>query len=146
MDSSASVKLSIVAGLNTIGLPIIIATGLFGNTLSYIVYSRRLFAKTSCGFYLRALSLTDSLSILSFVFAFVTRGLGIDLLSFSSLSCKLIWFMWFALPAISTWIEALVSFDPQLRHRENSIHKKLVNLQKTKKRKSIYSFLVAILI
>ena len=97
--------------VSAIGLSTVIVVGIVGNILSYVVYSRKTFSKTSCGFYFRALSISDSVYLLIMILEFMAAGLEIDLRNYSDLSCKIIWFALYIPPTVSSWFEALVSFD-----------------------------------
>ena len=114
------------------GLPSVLTVGLIGNALCFLVYSRKFFAKTSCGFYLRALSVSDIALNLTRFLTFIYQGLGTKIIDYSPAICKFYYFATFTTGPISAWIEALVSFD-------RAVHIVAPNkLQFLQKRRSLY--------
>ena len=111
MDSMKAKNDLVGKWIATIGLPSIIMVGIIGNVLAFLVYSRKFFSKTSCGFYFKAISISDTIYLVLFFIEFMALSLDIDLKVYSDVSCKLIWFLSYIPPTISSWIEALVSFD-----------------------------------
>ena len=92
-------------------MPAILLLGFLGNFSTFLVYSRAFFRRTSCGFYLKVLTVTDTVSVIAYVFSYVIHGIGVDPRPHSVLACKMIWFLFFAPCAWSAWIEAFICFD-----------------------------------
>ena len=111
MTAVAETNNLIAKWINATGLPTVLIVGLIGNTVCFLVYSRKFFAKTSCGFYLRALSISDIAYNLAHLLTFVSRGMGFNISDYFQISCKLFFFSTYITGPISAWIEALVSFD-----------------------------------
>ena len=111
MNTEAEAYNLIGKWINATGLPTILIAGLIGNTVCFLVYSRKNFAKTTCGHYLKALSIADIAFNLAHLQTFLYQGLGLNITNFSPVSCKLFSFGILATGPISAWIEALVSFD-----------------------------------
>ena len=87
--------------------------GLAGNILSFVVYSRPCFKDTPTAFYLRVMAVTDILTLIDWpeMFQF---NFGIDLKSFSSVTCKITIYFTYSIPAMSTWLLCTTSLDRML--------------------------------
>ena len=114
MDPTRAQKDAIGVYFIAIGLPIVIIGGCIGNALSFLVFSRKFFAKATCGLYLRALCVTDTMVCLVYICSFLARGLGVNVKNYSSVNCKIIWYLYYVPTAFSAMIETLVCFDRML--------------------------------
>jgi hypothetical protein len=94
-------------------VPLIVATGLVGNTLNMIIYSRKTFntKATPIGLYFRFLSLFDLVSVVQFVPYFLLDMYDIDVKAYSDLACKTAMFLLFLPLSVSVWLEATISID-----------------------------------
>ena len=115
MNSSASsvfdltpMLMQILVGFVPIAL---ITITIVGNCLTFYVYSRKSFAKVSATFYLKTMAMLDSLNLIQVIGFSVPYAFGVDLKSFSSFSCKLLFFGAFFSHNMSSWCEALVALD-----------------------------------
>ena len=90
----------------------VMATGIVGNFISFLIFSRKAFRKNSINVYCRALSISDSL-IISFQFAndFALIFFNIDLFSSSNAFCKLSNYIFVSASPISGWILVAFSID-----------------------------------
>ena len=140
MDLSALFKNNLGALIITYGMPTVIAIGCVGNFLSFITFSRKFFAKTSCSFLLKVLCITDTVAAVSYIFSFLAVGLKVNARAFSALHCKISWFFGYAPSSVSAWIEALVCIDRMLNIAVPSFHKVF------QKRKHIYSLVAAVVV
>ena len=109
--SSTDLRFEIGVKLFQIALPIIILIGVLLNPICFYIYSKKAFSKSTTGFYLQVLSITDLLAILPATFYFMIYAFDINLMLVDSCSCKLIVFFLYAPQAVSAWFEALVSID-----------------------------------
>jgi hypothetical protein len=66
----------------------ILLFGLIGNTLTFIIFSRKVFAKNSINIYARALAFIDNFILLRFIYDAGFLFFNIDLSLVSSLNCK----------------------------------------------------------
>ena len=110
MDLS-DIELQIGTIFQTYVQMVVLVVGVVGNVLAFVVLTRPFFAKTPVGFYLRALTLADTATIIANINSFVIYGLHITYTSSSQVGCKITIYMFFIPNAVSAWIEALVSFD-----------------------------------
>lgn len=115
MNSSASsvfdltpMLMQILVGFVPIAL---ITITIVGNCLTFYVYSRKSFAKVSATFYLKTMAMLDSLNLIQVIGFSVPYAFGVDLKSFSSFSCKLLFFGAFFSHNMSSWCETLVALD-----------------------------------
>ena len=92
-------------------MPANILTGLLLNPICFYIYSKKTFSKSTTGFYLRVLSITDTIAIAPATFHFIIYAFNLDLKLVSSYGCKFITYLWYAPQSISAWFEALVSMD-----------------------------------
>ena len=110
--------------------PVIAILALIGNTLSYLVYSRPSFAAQSASFYLRIMAITDSLVLIDtpelFKYTF-----NYDIATKHSVSCKILLYFAYSIPAISSWILTIVSLDRML-NISISMKNKMAFLSKNK--------------
>jgi hypothetical protein len=67
----------------------IILVGLIGNCLSFIVFSRKTFAKSSIAFYCKCLAIFDSFMIVQLIIDLAVLATGLDLIR-TTFGCKLI--------------------------------------------------------
>jgi hypothetical protein len=89
----------------------IIALGLIGNIISFIVFGRRAFAKTPIHIYFRSLAIFDSYLITQLVIDISNFILGYDITTKSDLACKLSYYLNDGLAPISGWILVAFSLD-----------------------------------
>lgn len=90
----------------------IIIIGLFGNAISFVVFSRKAFRRNSISFYCRALALYDSVILIVQVCNLIpTLFLDIDIFSASNGLCKLSYYVFSGFSPISGWIIVAFSVD-----------------------------------
>ena len=96
----------------------VISIGIFGNILSFIVFSRRKFQKNSISTYCRALAVIDCLSITQLiqdVYQFINQTTYFyDL---SDVTCKLFFYVSIQYTSIPGWILVAFSIDKMLNMR-----------------------------
>ena len=90
---------------------VIIALGIIGNVLSFLVFSRRAFDKTPIQTYGRALAIFDCFTIIQLTTQILALYFNIDLFLKSNLSCKLLYYAIDGLAPNSSWILVLLSID-----------------------------------
>ena len=82
--------------------PIILALGLVGNTISFVVFSRAKLRKMSLNLFLRLIAVTDSLALLCatarLIFIYVTDGN--DFQNVSAFACKIYYYVTLAVYAL----------------------------------------------
>jgi hypothetical protein len=93
--------------------PPIIAVCLLANVCCFVVFSRKCFRGRgkSVGFYSRVLLLGDLFGIGLFIIEMIMYGLDYDITSTSLFTCKSLYYVMYALSAISPWMITLISFD-----------------------------------
>lgn len=85
--------------------------GLIGNSLSFLVFSRRTFKKNSINVYCRALAVIDSTYILVQLINDLAQYAGIQLYPSVNALCKLSFYIYVSIPSISGWTLAALSVD-----------------------------------
>lgn len=91
--------------------PILLAIGFIGNPLSYLVYSRSFFSKTSTGLYLRALCITDTIAVSQSFFIFLLNAFNIKTYDGYVPFCKIYYYTVYYSVASSAWIESMILVD-----------------------------------
>ena len=81
------------------------------NSLNFYIYSQETFAKTSATFYLKALAIFDTLSLLQNFSFSLPYSFGIDLKVQTVAMCKILNSLGFSVCAVSSWLETIVSID-----------------------------------
>lgn len=94
---------------------IILAMGLLGNILSFVVFSRKTFANNSISVYCRALAIADCFGIVQFIYDIVTYQFNLDLAASSNFACKFFFFVTFGISAIPGWLLTAFSFDNMIQ-------------------------------
>ena len=95
-------------------MPLLFIIGIVGNSISFVIYSREFFAKSSTSFYLRLLSIVESLAVLMTLGIFVENGLDLKFKSLTDATCKLASFYTYIFCALSAHIRSYVSFERML--------------------------------
>lgn len=90
--------------------PIQITIGVIFNTITFYLYCNEFFNKTSSSFYLRALTITDTISITQSIF-FMANGLNNDVKLYTPFACKIINYLLYVTSPCSAWIETFISID-----------------------------------
>ena len=109
-----SLKVAIGTKIYQIITPSITLLALTLNPICFVVYSGKAFSKTSTAFYLRVLSITDTIALvpcLIYAFKFIA---SIRLVLLNEFSCKILMYLVYAPQALSAWFEAVVSVDRAL--------------------------------
>jgi hypothetical protein len=88
-----------------------IIIGLIGNVLSFLVFSRKAFAKSSINIYCRALAIFDCFMIAYTVFTVGTQYVTTYSVNKYSIACKIMYFFTTTLSPISGWIVVAFSID-----------------------------------
>ena len=93
-------------------VPIIILVGTIGNLLSFIVLFKSRMRNTSVYFYLMVLACADTLVLYISAFKTWIRVLtNFELLNYSNVSCKLLYFLLLFSIHMAAWIVVLITFD-----------------------------------
>ena len=104
--------------------------GLIGNMLALIVFSRKKFQNSIFSTYFRILTIFDLLTLLIRVDYFFGKFFNISLRNFTDWSCKLMYFLIYCIPAISSWMLCLISLDRYIsivKHNKFLFRKKTRN-------------------
>jgi hypothetical protein len=112
-------KLTAIYVIGVLKLPII-AIGLMGSFLSFLVFSRKAFREYSIGIYCRALALSDSFILYRFVFDLLNYLNNTKISYKSEFLCKLNFYIQVGLSPISIWIVVAFSIDKMLNTHESS--------------------------
>lgn len=105
---------NVVWGL-TYAREIILLLGAIGNILTFVVYSRKKFAKNSISVYCRALAIADFLRTIQLVYDVITNQLAYDLIDSSDAACKIYYFVIMCIAPVSDWLLVTFSFDNMVR-------------------------------
>lgn len=90
-------------------------TGLFGNLISFVVYSRKTFRRNSINVYCRALAIFDSyIMIVQMANTISIIFYNADLYAQSDSACKFSIYSFVATPPITSWILVLLAIDKLL--------------------------------
>lgn len=100
-----------MANYLTIAFQFASALGLAGNSLMFIVYTRRDLRKLSVSTYFRSLALANLAVNLISIQSFIEKFLDYNIASQSTLACKLVIYMVYATVAVSAWLEVAASLD-----------------------------------
>ena len=85
--------------------PIVVIVGTVCNSLAFIIFSRRKFNNTIFSTYFRFLAVNDTVSLLFLTLnKFLIIRFDFYIGEISDLFCKLIGFLAYGIPAISSWI------------------------------------------
>lgn len=103
--------ISTILSITTI---VVIIVGIFGNVISFIVFSRPTFRKSSISIYYRALAFSDSLIVYNAVVHFYMLLYNYLISLYSDAICKLFSYMMFTLGSLPGWILIAVSIDKVL--------------------------------
>ena len=95
----------------TFAYPIIFIAGVFGNLLSFIVFSRPTFQNSSFSIYFRFLNIIDLISLLLMINKFIDLKYNIRIVTMSKHLCKLIPYLAYSIPSISSYILVIISLD-----------------------------------
>lgn len=91
----------------------IMILGLIGNWLSFKVFSRQTFTKSSIAFYCKCLSLFNSFTLIQLTIDLCILITGIDLI-YTKFGCRLSYFVGASLSPIPNWILVYFSLDQML--------------------------------
>lgn len=108
---------------------VIITIGLIGNVISFIVFSRNPFRKSSTAFYCKCLSLFNSFTTYQLIFDTAGLLFGENLKYTTKLGCHLLYFISGSFSPIPTWILIYFSLDQMLAVRRS----KQINLVRKRK-------------
>lgn len=89
----------------------IISIGLLGNVISFVIFSRKAFEKSSVGFYCKSLAVFDSFGITKLGFGIAALILNTDLFNMHNYVCKAVYMTSFLLSPIPGWILVAFSLD-----------------------------------
>lgn len=92
---------------------IIIILGLIGSVLSFLVFSRKAFARSSINIYCRALAIFDCFTVIYLIFntGSDTNHLNFLLSVKNTVGCKVFYFFMVGISPISGWILVMFSID-----------------------------------
>lgn len=101
-----------IQSLLTWSLPFIICLGLVGNTISFVVLTSSKFRSVPIYFFLSLLAVADSFVLILSAFKTLLRLLtGFELLHWSEVCCKLLFYLTQHFQYLSSWFLVLVTFD-----------------------------------
>jgi hypothetical protein len=111
----------------------VILLGLLGNFFSFLVFSRKTFAKYSISVYFRAMAMSECLVVYKFVHDIFYHVLSIRLSNVSNFWCKIHFYLLIGTLPVSVWLLAAFSIDKMIhslgkRHRFAFIEKKSFQL------------------
>jgi hypothetical protein len=92
----------------------IIILGLIGNILSFLVFSRKSFAKTSITIYCQSLAIFDSFTLIQLGFDITVLITGVDIVRGTLVGCKLLNYINTSISPMSGWILVFFSIDQLL--------------------------------
>lgn len=84
---------------------------LFGSILSFIVFSRKAFSRSSIRVYCKLLAIFDQFTIFNMIFSFVTWFTNKGLVNDYEFICKFVYFISVGISGIPGWIQAVFSID-----------------------------------
>lgn len=90
---------------------VIIAFGIIGNILSFVIFSRKKFQHTIFSTYFRFLSIFDTLAVLFGLVDYVSFHSEISVKEMSLFNCKIIEYFSYITPSVSAWILVVISMD-----------------------------------
>lgn len=93
---------------------VVIVIGLIGNLLSFLVFSRKAFAKSSINIYCRALAIFDSFGIFFLILSIGTYYVNTYSVHKYTSTCKLMYFWITTFSPISGWILVAFSIDQSI--------------------------------
>jgi hypothetical protein len=85
--------------------------GVLGNILTFIVFSRKNFQNTIFSTYFRFLCICDMITLILRTDYFMLSFTGTGIRSISPLSCKIMLYLIYSIPASSIWILVIISLD-----------------------------------
>lgn len=124
---------------------VIIALGIIGNVLSFLVFSRKAFDKTPIQTYGRALAIFDCYTIIQLTTQILALYFNIDLFLKSNLSCKLLYYALDGIAPNSSWILVLLSIDTVISISILPSSNKLVDFIRRKNVRILIIFLIVVL-
>lgn len=124
---------------------VIIALGIIGNVLSFLVFSRKAFDKTPIQTYGRALAIFDCYTIIQLTTQILALYFNIDLFLKSNLSCKLLYYALDGIAPNSSWILVLLSIDTVISISILPSSNKLVDFIRRKNVRILIILLIVVL-
>jgi hypothetical protein len=106
-------ELKIIHVLGILQSPII-CLGLFGNFLSFLVFSRKAFAKYSISVYFRAMAISECFAIYKVAYDILFYFYNIKLGTVSNFWCKVHYYVLIGMFPISIWILVAFSIDKMI--------------------------------
>lgn len=122
---------SIINNILNIAIIVVVIIGIIGNVLSYIVFSRPTFRKSSTSIYCRALAIFDSLIIYDAFLQFYIVLYNYFVFVYSDAMCKIFTYMIYAFGALPGWILIAMSIDKVLSLRKVTHEKKRPSIHYT---------------
>jgi hypothetical protein len=114
--------------------PLIVLIGTLCNALAFIIFSRNKFKNSIFSTYFRYLTLNDTVSLLFLSLnKFLILKFDLYIGEISDMFCKLIGFSAYGIPAISSWILVIISFDRMINisFTQRFLFRKCVKFQVT---------------
>ena len=93
-----------------ISTSLVILIGLLLNSMSFYIYSKPAFNKSSAVVYLKALCVLDTVTVIQNIH-FITASFGYDPKSLNIFFCKFLWFFAYFTCSSSSFLEAFISLD-----------------------------------
>lgn len=98
--------------LNIIYPLILVPFGMTGNLITFYIYTRKCFKKTSIGFYYSCLAIVDTLALCLGAPKFSLNSIGIiNIVTYSKFTCKFFTSSIYILAQFSAWIIVLANID-----------------------------------
>ena len=88
--------------------------GSLSNVIVFLVYSRKRLNRISASFFFKAIAFNDIILLIQELRHFLKLTFNKDLKLDSDFSCKILMYMTYATPAVSTWIMVYLSFERYL--------------------------------
>lgn len=102
--------------------------GLVENLISFLIFSRKSFQKSSIRFYCKSLAVFDSFVLFNFLCGFDSIFRGYSLIHYSEIVCKAYFFISMGISPIPGWILVVFSIDQvitiSMTRRYNFFHKR----------------------
>jgi hypothetical protein len=106
-------QLSILITIINFYYPIVLSVlAIVGNTLSFMVFSSRVFKYNASGFFLKQKAFVDILNVCAGTlrFSYLSKT-DIDILNISNFSCHFVIIVVYSVDAISSWLNVFISLD-----------------------------------
>ena len=97
--------------INSIIALFIIINGLIGNTICFIIFKRQKLSKLPIIYFLRAMCIFDSLSVLNYTHRYLRLVFNINIRTILSFLCKFLVYFVYSVGSVQGWILVFLSFE-----------------------------------